>query len=250
MVGGLELVISDASFFKKCVDAIVNLVDEGTFIVSADGLHLRTMDPSQIAMIDFVLPKTAFSKIEVDEKVGVGVNLADLSKILARTRAGEKLTVSVDEKDSKLLLEFSGGSRRHFKLPLLESSSVLPKEPKVEFDANIKIKGRHFKDILHDAGLLSSHVILQADDSEFVVEAHGDSGDLHVQTKKEGLSGMNTKGKSRSMFPFQYLDDITRACPDEVDLSVDMKSDAPVKISYEISDAKIAYYLAPRVESI
>ncbi len=246
----MELVISDASFFKKCIDAIVNLVDEGTFIVSSDGLHLRTMDPSQIAMVDFVLPKSAFSKIEVEEKTNVGVNLSDLSKILARTRAGEKLSISVDEKDSKLLLEFSGGSRRHFKLPLLESSSVLPKEPKVEFDSNIKIKGRHFKDILHDAGLLSSHVVLQVDDSEFVVEAHGDSGDLHVQTKKEGLIAMTTKSKSRSMFPFQYLDDITRACPDETDISVDMKSDAPIKISYEINDAKIAYYLAPRVENV
>jgi len=208
------------------------------------------MDPSQIAMIDFTLPKSAFSKIDVEEKANVGVNLADLSKILARTRAGEKLTVSVDEKDSKLLLEFSGHSRRHFKLPLLESSSVLPKEPKVDFDASVKMTGRAFKDILHDAGLLSSHVILQAEDSEFVVEAHGDSGDLHVQTKKDGLSSLSTKGKSRAMFPFQYLDDITRACPDEMELNVEMKSDAPVKISYAINDAKIVYYLAPRVESI
>lgn len=248
----MELVISDASFFKKCIDAIVNLVDEGTFLVSADGLHLRTMDPSQIAMIDFVLPKSAFSKIDVEEKSSVGVNLADLSKILARTRSDEKLSVSVDEKDSKLLLEFSGTSRRHFKLPLLESTSALPKEPKVEFDANIKIKGRAFKDVLHDAGLFSSHVILQADESEFVVEAHGDSGDLHVQTKKDSsnLGGLVVKAKSRSMFPFQYLDDITRACPDDNNVTVELKSDAPVKISYEISDAKLSYFLAPRVESI
>ncbi len=248
----MELVMSDASFFKKCVDAIVNLVDEGTFLVSPDGIHLRTMDPSQIAMVDFVLPKSAFSKIDVEEKTSVGVNIADLSKILARTRSDEKLSFSVDEKESKLFLEFSGSSRRHFKLPLLESSSALPKEPKVDFDANVNIKGRALKDILHDAGLLSSHVILQADDSEFVVEAHGDSGDLHVQTKKdsENLSGMTVKAKSRAMFPFQYLDDITRSCPDDAAVVLELKSDSPVRISYGINDAKLSYYLAPRVENV
>src|SRR3989338_2014467 len=130
----VELVISDANFFKKCVDAIVNLVDEGTFVISKDGLHLRTMDPSQIAMIDFFMPKSAFSKIEVEDKFSLGVNLSDLSKILARPRGDEKLSISVDEKESKLVLDFSGHSKRHFKLPLLESSSSLPKEPKVEFD--------------------------------------------------------------------------------------------------------------------
>ncbi|HIH20060.1 TPA: proliferating cell nuclear antigen (pcna) [Candidatus Micrarchaeota archaeon] len=248
----MELVISDASFFKKCIDAIVNLVDEGTFIVSSDGLHLRTMDPSQIAMVDFHMPKSSFSKMDVEDKTSVGVNLADLSKILARTRQDEKLSISLDEKESKLFLEFSGHSRRHFKLPLLESSTTLPKEPKVEFDASIKIKGRVFKDALHDAGLLSSHVVLQADDSEFVIEAHGDSGDLHIQTKKdsEHITGMSVKGKSRAMFPFQYLEDITRACPDETIISVELKNDAPVKVSYDIGDAKIAYYLAPRVENV
>ncbi|MFH1056322.1 MAG: proliferating cell nuclear antigen (pcna) [Candidatus Micrarchaeota archaeon] len=248
----MELVIADASFFKKCVDAIVSLVDEGTFVVSSDGIHLRTMDPSQIAMIDFSMPKTAFSKITVDDKTSVGINISDLSKILARTRSDEKLSISVDEKESKLLLEFSGPSRRHFKLPLLESTSVLPKEPKVEFDASVKMKGRALKDVLHDAGLLSSHVILQTDDSEFVVEAHGDSGDLHIQTKKDSgnLESMTVKGKSRAMFPFQYLDDITRGCPDDASVNVELKSDAPVKISYQINDAKFSYYLAPRVESI
>ena len=100
----MELVISDASFFKKCVDAIVNLVDEGSFVVSSDGIHLRTMDPSQIAMVDFHMPKSSFSKMDVEDKTSVGVNLADLSKILARTRQDEKLSISLDEKESKLFL--------------------------------------------------------------------------------------------------------------------------------------------------
>ncbi len=248
----MELVVEDAKFFKSCIDAIVNLVDEGTFEISGDGMKLRTMDPSQIAMIDFVLPKDAFAKLETDGKTSLCVNLVDLSKILARTRGEESLSIKLDERESRLLLEFKGESKRHFKLPLLETSASLPREPKIAFDAVAKLKGGAFKAMLHDAGLLSSHVILQADDEEFVVEAHGDSGDLRIETMKgsNSLADLKVSAKARAMFPFEYLDDITRACPEDATVEVYLKSEAPVKAVYEIGKAKLAYYLAPRIETM
>ncbi|HEV8289558.1 MAG TPA: proliferating cell nuclear antigen (pcna) [Candidatus Norongarragalinales archaeon] len=247
----MELVIEDAKFFKQCIDAIVNLVDEGSFQVTSHGIHLRTMDPSQIAMIDFTLPKEAFKKIDADHEQTIAVNLVDLSKILARVRTDDKLNISLEEKDNKLELEFSGASKRHFKLPLLDLNTPLPREPKIQFDSTIKIEGSSFKEMLKDAGLLSSHVVLQADDSELVVEAHGDSGDLRIETKKDGgkISEMKVHGKSRAMYPFEYLDDMTRACQDGEHIEVSLKTDAPVRIAYNVGLAKLAYYLAPRVET-
>ena len=52
------------------------------------------------------------------------------------------------------------------------------------------------------------------------------------------------------MFPYEYLDDMTRACPDDAEAEISLKNDAPVKISYQVGKAKISYYLAPRVETI
>ncbi|MEM0475911.1 MAG: DNA polymerase sliding clamp, partial [Candidatus Norongarragalinales archaeon] len=230
----MELVIDDAKYFKSCVDAIVNLVDEGTFEISADGVTLRTMDPSQIAMVDFSLPKEAFAKLDCDAKRTVCVNLVDLNKILSRSRPQEKLSIKLDEKESRLILEFRGESKRHFKLPLLESTATLPREPKIAFDATLQIKGGALKNMLHDAGLLSSHVVLQADDGEFVVEAHGDSGDLRIETKKEALESLKLAAKSRAMFPFEYLDDMTRACPEDASVSLHLKTEAPIKLEYSI----------------
>ncbi|MFH0922658.1 MAG: proliferating cell nuclear antigen (pcna) [Candidatus Micrarchaeota archaeon] len=248
----MELVVDDALFFKKCIDAVSSLVDEGTFEVSSDGLKLRTMDPSQIAMVDFHMPKSAFSRIDVAEKTHIGVNLVDLSKILARSKPEEKLSIRLEEKESRLVLEFSGHSKRHFRLPLLDSSAAFPKEPKIAFDAVAKVRGGAFKDMLRDAGLFSSHVVLQAEDSEFLVEAHGDSGDSNVLTKKDSqnMAELKVTAKSRAMFPFEYLDDMTRACPDDAAISVELKTDAPVRVSFEIGHAKLAYYLAPRVERV
>jgi len=247
----MQVVVEDARFFKSCVDAVVNLVDEGSFRISASGIHLRTMDPSQIAMVDFTLPKDAFSKLEVEEEVTLGLSLVDLSKILARTRPGEKLSISLDEKASRLVLEFTGESRRNFRLPLLELNSSLPKEPKISFDATAVLSGGALKEMLKDAGLLSSHVVLEAGANEFVVEAHGDSGDLRIESKKGGaVKELKAGTASRAMFPYEYLDDMTRACLEDAEIEVNLKNDAPVKISYKIGKAGLSYYLAPRVETV
>lgn len=247
----MNFAIEDVKTFKQCVDAIVNLIDEGVFEVSKDGMSLRSMDPSQIAMVDFVLPKKAFAKLDAPEKTSLGLNLADLSKILSRTRADEKLSIELDEKESRLLLKFAGQSKRSFKLPLLDSSSVFPKEPKIAFEATVKLNGGAFKDMLRDAGMLSSHVTLSASSKDFLVEAHGDAGDLKIETLKdaESIAELKASSKATAMFPFEYLDDMTRACPDDAVIAVELKSDAPVRVSYAIGEAKLAYYLAPRVES-
>ncbi|PIO06584.1 proliferating cell nuclear antigen (pcna) [Candidatus Micrarchaeota archaeon CG08_land_8_20_14_0_20_59_11] len=247
----MELVIQDAKYFKSCVDAIVSIVNEGTFEVSSAGMHLRTMDPSQIAMVDFLLPKEAFSKVDAEEKRSIALNLADLAKILARARPDESLTIKLDEKESKLVLQFVGESKRHFKVPLLEANAALPREPKIVYDASIRINAGALKDMLRDAGLLSSHVVLQADDSEFVVEAHGDSGDMRVETRKDSkhIAELKSGTKASAMFPFEYLDDMTKACPDDAIVHLELKNDSPVRLAYELGKAKICYYLAPRVET-
>jgi len=248
----MEFTVADARFFKSCTDAISNLIDEGTFTADDKGLHLRSMDPSQIAMVDFSLPKEGLEKLDAEEKASFGVNLVDLGKVLARARSGEKLVVGLEERESRLVLEFQGESKRQFKMPLLDLGGTAPQVPKITFDSHIKMRSGAFKAMLHDAGLLSSHVVLQTKEGELLVEAHGDSGDMVAQTKNDAasISEFKVHTASRAMFPFEYLDDITRAASDDSVMEISLKSDAPVKISYLVGKAELSYYLAPRVEQV
>lgn len=246
----MEAVIEDAKLFKNCIDAIVSLVSEGSFVVSDQGFQLRTMDPSQIAMVDFIFPKSAFGKLQADSETTLGLNLTDLSKILNRTRPNEKLTLSLQEKESRLVLEFAGAGKRSFKMPLLDIGGSLPREPKIQFDAMVKMRGRALKDLLHDAGLLSSHVVLETKEKQLIVEAHGDSGDLRTEMNAGGeVKEVKTNAEARAMFPFEYLDNMTRACPDDAEVELSLKSNAPIRLTYNIGPAKLTYYLAPRVET-
>ncbi len=248
----MRLVISDARQFKQCIEAVVNLVDEGSFEISKDGLHLRAMDPSQIAMVDFTMPKSGFAELDATDSVQLSLNLADFLKILSRSRSDEQLVVSLEERESKCLLEFSSPSgKRSIRLPLMDLQATSPREPKITFDSTLKLRGGTLKEMLKDAGMLSSHVVFSSEPDMFLVEAKGDSGDLKIETKKDSAHfvELNSTAKTRSMFPYEYLENMTKACPDDSIIQIELKSNAPVKISYNVGPAALTYYLAPRVEN-
>ena len=48
-----EIKIDNAKYWRDCVEAIVSLVDEGTFNITKEGIALKAMDPSGISMVSF-----------------------------------------------------------------------------------------------------------------------------------------------------------------------------------------------------
>jgi proliferating cell nuclear antigen len=246
-----EIVFDNAKIFKDCVDALVTLIDEGEFQITKEGIKLRAMDPSQIAMVDFNYPKSALEKYDVPSETKIGLNLDDLSKVTSRVRAGEKLILRLDKTGSRLELVFKGKTTRRFNLPLLDVSGMTPKQPKIEFDSRIKINGSTLKEGLKDASLISSHVVLKADKNGFEISAHGDKGEVLIEAKKEDdvLLEHTVNAESSSMYPLEYLNDLLRTTDNDAVVSLDLKTDNPLRIEYPIGQATVVYYLAPRIES-
>ena len=246
-----KFIVDDAKRYKNATDAIVNLIDEGQLEVSKEGLSLRAMDPSQIAMVSFSMQKTAFTEYDAPAPpVKVGLNFDSISKILSRTRGGEKLEIS--QADNKLMLKFVGGKRkRSFKVPILDMPAGASKEPPVQHDAVIKVSSSHFKESLRDCALVGSHISLEANENGFSIEVHGDSSDLTEENEKtsEEIVEMNVSKPARATFPLQYLDDIVRACPENGNITIYLKSNHPLKVQYEVESARVVYYLAPRIDS-
>ncbi|MFH0817673.1 MAG: proliferating cell nuclear antigen (pcna) [Candidatus Micrarchaeota archaeon] len=243
-----EIQIDDARVWKSCIDAIVNLIEEGTFEIETEGIRLRAMDPSQIAMVSFYMPKSAFSEYKVSSANRIGLNFENLSKIMARTRGGEKLSMSID--DNKLTLDFySEESKRNFKVPLVEMPPGSHKDLKIEHDAIVTINASSLKEALRDAVLISSHITLEAGSFGFRVDAHGDNADLLLESGQTG-DGIKVESKqtAKATFPLKYLDDISKGCPDNSKMTIHLKSNKPLKMEYKIGEADIVYFLAPRID--
>jgi proliferating cell nuclear antigen len=243
--------VDDARRYKNATDPIVNLIDEGSLEVGKEGLFLRAMDPSQIAMISFSMPKSAFAEYDAPvPSAKIGLDFDNLSKILGRTRGNEKLEIS--QVENKMQLRFVGAKRkRSFKVPVLDLPAGATKEPSVQHDAIIKVSSTHFRETLRDAALVGSHITLEATLEGFSIEVHGDSSDLMEESEKqsEEIIEMKVDKPAKATFPLQYLDDIVKAAPENAAITIHLKTNAPLKVEYEVESAKVAYYLAPRIDS-
>ena len=232
------------------MDAVVNLIDEGPLEIKEEGLFLRAIDPSQIAMITLTVPKDAFVEYTVDSPTVLGLNFINLDKILARARPKEKLTVSAE--DHTLIVEFdSEKSKRTFRVPLLETKDMIQKELSIDADAEIEILAGNIKESLKDAGLVSSYLSLEASGKTLTFDVKGDSSKLKIENEKDGsiIRELNLKSKNaRASFSLQYLENIVKACPDTNIVKMYLKSDMPIKVEYKIEGADLTYYLAPRKE--
>ena len=86
-----KLKVSEAKLLRDMVTAISILVDEATFKIEPDGLKLRAMDPSRVAMIDFEWPKTIFEEYECISPSKICINISELLKLLRRAGKSEKI---------------------------------------------------------------------------------------------------------------------------------------------------------------
>ena len=245
-----EIKLDDARYWKNCVEAVVSLVDEGSFNISKEGISLKAMDPSGISMVSFFIPNKAFSKFDVEKPTSVGLNLENLSKIMSSARNSEQLVMK--DSGNKLSIEFIGQhSKRRYKLPMIDVKKDADKEPKVSFESTVEIRSDFLKEILKDANLLSTYISFKTDKDSFVIAARGDAGELEEEhaNSPDSIKKLNVTKATTATFNLEYLNRIIGAAPSESVVALSLKTEEPVKIDYNIGDATLAYYLAPYMES-
>ncbi len=244
-----KIQLENAQNFKKCVNTLNTLIDEGKFKINEEGIRLRAMDPSQIAMVSFYMPKQAFREFEVEEDE-IQLNLNDLNDRTKTARSSDSLNLELDESSSRLKIDFQGKVEREFDLPLLNLSENGVNEPSIDFDTEIKINGSTLKDILSDANLVASHVKIISKSDELEVKAEGDKGNLKTTISKDEdvILDYDVNEEQTAIFPIEYLKDLLVGATSKSIVTLNLKTNNPLKLKYGIGEATLTYYLAPRVE--
>ena len=241
----------DAKTWQALIGAISALVDEANFEVSPKGITLRAMDPSRIAMVDFELPKSAFSAYECDEEGRIGINLDEMDKIVKRAGAGTSLELSLDREKNQLQITLQGQTKRSFKISLIDLGADRPPTLNVDFDINIKITADTLKEIIQDANIISDFIAIDAKPDSLIVSARGDTGNLEVTIGKseEALLEYTVKEPAKSLYALEYLNDMMKAVAAADTVQLEFGKGTPIKLVFAVSSGgHITYFLAPRVE--
>jgi len=245
--------LTDARLWRNLMTAISTLIDEATFSANADGIALRAMDPSHVAMVDFSWSKAAFEEYACDQPMKFCVNISEMLKLLRGAGSDEILELSLDEQTGRLNLRLQGKYVRTFSMATLETTGEEAPVPKISFNAKARITTDCLKQAMDDAATVSDHVRLEASLEKFVLRATGDLGSATIELEKdsEALLSLEVKEESKATFSLNYLAEIIKAASIASDVAtVEFSSNMPIKIDFELThQGKLSYFLAPRIET-
>ena len=244
--------MTDAKFLKDMIGAISILIDEATFNLTPEGIKLRAMDPSRVAMVDFEWPKTVFDEYNCSETTKMCVNISEMLKLLKRTGKDESVELALDEKTGRLKITIKGKYTRTFNMPTLEAMEEEVPTPKVSFNIKAKATTEGLREAIEDASLVSDHVRIEADKEKIVMNARGDLMGATIELKKgsDALLDLEAKEPSKATFSLSYLSEIVKAAVTTSDVaSLEFSTDMPIKLDFkQPKEGKLTFYLAPRIE--
>ncbi|NOZ82138.1 MAG: DNA polymerase sliding clamp [Candidatus Micrarchaeota archaeon] len=239
----MKVVIENPKTFRAAIETISQIIDEGVFKFTSEGLEFSAPDRATVAAIILRVPKTSFSEYSVENEVSVGLNIPSLLSILKR--ASGKLELSVE--NDKLWLTVTGTSVRKFSLPILNITEEIPPVDKFEFSAKVVVSSDVFEDGINDAEIVADSVIIEVSGEEFRMKAEGTVSSTELVAKK-GEGVVEISGEAKARYPIDYLKKFTKATKLVENVSVSFSTDYPMRIDVSRNDIEISMILAPRVE--
>ena len=244
--------MSDAKVLRGALSAVSTLIDEATFYIDQEGIKLRAMDPSRVAMVDFEMQKTAFDEYTADADTKICLNLGELLKLLKRADKDEAVEAFLDEKTGQFTITIRGKYTRTFRMPTLEASEEEVPTPNVTFNVKVTITTDGLRQALEDVALVSDHVRIEADGENMTMTAKGDIMGANIELKKgsDALLSVETKEPSKTTLGLNYLSDIVKAAATTSDIvTLEFATDMPLQLDFRQKfDGKLVYFLAPRIE--
>jgi proliferating cell nuclear antigen len=231
------------------VKALSVIIEEGTFNIDSDHMKLLAMDPSHVAMVDFELPNTFFDKYTCEGEPKLSINIGEFLKFLERVEKDEQVQIRLDEEQARVTIQCKrGGHTRRFMVPILEPLEGDVPSPRIFFKASARIMTQSLRRSIRDAALVSEHVKLEIRGEEFKISALGDMGSaLSVwERNADELLDLSSEEDSSATFTLSYLQDIINAVVISSEVAtLELSTDMPIKINFELPLGKLNYYLAP-----
>jgi proliferating cell nuclear antigen len=240
--------ISRADQLKEFIDSISVLVDEAKIHVDEAGLKSKAVDPANVGMAAAELDADAFESYEPHGEV-IGVNLDRITDVLGMVEKDDLIEMYLDTETRKLHMNCEGLS---YTLALINPDSIRqePDIPDLDLTAEVVVDGKEIGRAVKAADMVSDHILfgVDTDSEEFVVEATGDTDDVHFELGREDLIDL-TVGEAESLFSLDYMKDVKKPIQTDDEVTLELGEEFPVKMHIDRGDLDLTYMVAPRIES-
>lgn len=235
--------LDDPSLLSKAIDVISELVTEVRIKINEFGMSITAIDPANVAMLKFRLPRSAFSQFETGDEV-LGINLDSLKRILKRSGSGTSLIL--EKKENCLEIQIQDRIKRNFSLNLIEIESQDKEMPLLDYSSKIEIPSPELISCVEDCAVVSDACSFIVNDKGFIIESKGINSARSTFSKDElKIEGEECKSK----YSLEYLQKFMKAAKFCDKTTLNFATDHPLKMDVKTEHMELNFILAPRVET-
>ena len=244
-----EVELSAVEPFRNLMKAVGAVVEEGCFNIDGEGMKLLAMDPSHVVMVDFELPSGFFDVYACEGGARLSIRFGDFLKFLDRVERDEGVRIRLEEERARLAIRCTRpGHTRRFAMPVLEPLEEEVPQPKISFKSSARILTRSLRQAIRDAVLVSENARIEVAGDEFRISAVGDMGSAYSTWERgaDELLDLRSEEDSGATFTLSYLKDIVSAASlSSETATLELSTDMPVRMGFELPQGRLVYYLAP-----
>ncbi len=230
-------ILSDA------ISLISEIVTEVRIKLLPEGISIVAVDPANVAMVLFRVPKESFSQYEPGADIW-GVNLDDLKRILKRATSSASIVFEQDE--NRLKVTIFDKVKRNFTLSLIEVESEDKEEPALEFASTVEMPSNSFAQAIEDCAVVADSCSLSTGADLFIVQG---SGSLNSAKAEFSSDEATIQGLANSKYSLQYLIKFIKAQKISDKVSIKYSDNYPLRLDFPGEKIGIGFVLAPRVEN-
>ncbi len=243
----MKVELENPQVLSKVVDLLSELVTEVRMKVNEFGMSITALDPANVAMIGFKLPKSAFKEFVAGTEE-LGINLDSFKKVLKR--AGTGSSIILERNENYLDIHIEDRIKRNFSLGLIEIDSAeidfSAKTANMEFSSKVEINSTDLIDSIEDCAIVSDACSFIIENGTFVIEAKGlNSARSEFSGDQANIQAENCK----SRYSLEYLQKFIKGSKLCDKTTLHFANDHPLKMDFNIEHVELSFVLAPRIET-
>jgi len=242
-----------ADNLKEFIGTVGSLVDEAKLNVNEDGMQIKAVDPSHVAMIEANLIKSAFDSYETDV-AEMGIDVDKFKTVLAVAGKEDMVNLEKDDKLNRLVVNIGNLTRA---MPLLDTSGMPdPKVPSLDLPAFVSVSVEEISQGLKASKSVSDHIALSTTKDSFRLVCEGDNQNrVDLTLGKEQLEKLVSPEETTSLFSLEYFALMVNSLPPDRILHINLGTDLPVKVDADLAiedltgaQGNVKFLLAPRID--
>jgi proliferating cell nuclear antigen len=232
---------------REVTEVISTLVSEVKLSVSKDGIDVKAVDPSHVAMLVLKLNKSAFEEF-TGEPTEIGVDVEKLKEVLRLSKPGDILDLQYDGGKNRLVIKV-GKLTRH--MSVVDPAGITdPKVPNVSPPGLVIVKMDDLRQGIRASESISDHVTLTLEADGFTMFSEGETDRVDLKLPKDSLGKLEVKETVKSMYPLDFFSSMVKSISTSPDVTLHVGNEYPLKLEFSVADGKGEgrFLLAPRVE--